>query len=81
MEALILLPLSASQCRPSPLGNDEASQKSASHVESRRDQDPHQILESFDGLGHVKNPSRLCHGERRASQQAQPVLEVGEIFS
>lgn len=81
MEALILLPLSASQCRPSPLGNDEASQKSASHVESRRDQDPHQIPESFDGLGHVKNPPRLCHGERRASQQAQPVLEVGEIFS
>lgn len=53
MDVLILLPLSASQCRPSPLGNNEASQKGVSQTESR-DQDPHQIPESCDGLGHVK---------------------------
>lgn len=63
MDVLTLLLLSVSQCRPSPLGNDHASQKSVSQIESRRDQDPHQIPESCDGLGHVKKPPRLYHGE------------------
>lgn len=63
MDALILLPFSASRCRLSPLGNNGASRKGVSQVESRRDQDPYQIPESCDGLGHVKKLHRLYHGE------------------